>query len=231
MKIIFSLGLVIILFFLALLLVFRARPIIRADELSSAERQFKMTSLGLSALSVIASAFFAASSLYVAISAYEYESNDKLGGEAEFYLQSEGDGTGWAQVEVEIHNEGGASALVDKVVINSSRGEEVEILPAGAYVETANGKYDEFGVKSFSLEPGSTKTFRVRIDDVQDSSLAGMTVAGCAVYTVDGEKHDLGISFMQGFASGPHDYCSAFATPFHAPLLQRSMADCHTLTI
>lgn len=27
------------------------------------------------------------------------------------------------------------------------------------------------------------------------------------------------------------DYCSAFATPFHAPLLQRSMADCHTLTI
>ena len=23
------------------------------------------------------------------------------------------------------------------------------------------------------------------------------------------------------------DYCSAFATPFHAPLLQRSMADCH----
>ena len=29
----------------------------------------------------------------------------------------------------------------------------------------------------------------------------------------------------------PFDYCSAFATPFHAPLLQRSMADCHTLTI
>ena len=28
-----------------------------------------------------------------------------------------------------------------------------------------------------------------------------------------------------------NDYCSAFATPFHAPLLQRSMADCHTLTI
>ena len=33
-------------------------------------------------------------------------------------------------------------------------------------------------------------------------------------------------------ASAPiADYCSAFATPFHAPLLQRSMADCHTLTI
>lgn len=30
---------------------------------------------------------------------------------------------------------------------------------------------------------------------------------------------------------GRDDYCSAFATPFHAPLLQRSMADCHTLTI
>ena len=26
-------------------------------------------------------------------------------------------------------------------------------------------------------------------------------------------------------------YCAVFATPFHAPLLQRSMADCHTLTI
>ena len=32
-------------------------------------------------------------------------------------------------------------------------------------------------------------------------------------------------------ATSPVDYCSAFATPFHAPLLQRSMADCHTLTI
>lgn len=31
--------------------------------------------------------------------------------------------------------------------------------------------------------------------------------------------------------SPSNDYCSAFATPFHAPLLQRSMADCHTLTI
>ena len=35
-------------------------------------------------------------------------------------------------------------------------------------------------------------------------------------------------SLGEGFV---FDYCSAFATPFHAPLLQRSMADCHTLTI
>ena len=27
------------------------------------------------------------------------------------------------------------------------------------------------------------------------------------------------------------DYCSAFATPFHAPLLQRSMTDCYASTI
>jgi len=33
------------------------------------------------------------------------------------------------------------------------------------------------------------------------------------------------------FQAESADYCSAFATPFHAPLLQRSMADCHTLTI
>jgi len=38
------------------------------------------------------------------------------------------------------------------------------------------------------------------------------------------------IKGLAGYSLTP-DYCSAFATPFHAPLLQRSMADCHTLTI
>ena len=42
-------------------------------------------------------------------------------------------------------------------------------------------------------------------------------------------KHD-GFHIVEG-QDVKADYCSAFATPFHAPLLQRSMADCHTLTI
>ena len=37
--------------------------------------------------------------------------------------------------------------------------------------------------------------------------------------------------FVDPNSVASYDYCSAFATPFHAPLLQRSMADCHTLTI
>ena len=66
----------------------------------------------------------------------------------------------------------------------------------------------------------------------------GRSPRGEAPFTIRQFADDL-LAFMDGqgierahllgFSDG--DYCSAFATPFHAPLLQRSMADCHTLTI
>lgn len=198
MEIIVPIGAAVILVILASCVFFMAWSTIKSGELSHAERQFKITSLALSSLSVIASAVFAASSLYIAISTYEYESKGEVSGKAVFYLQSESAGSGWAQVTVSLHNEGGAPVVVERVVVDGQEGEE-QILPAVSYIETFGEEYDEFGVKPIALDAGSVKTFRVKIGDVQDSPLADMTISGCAVHTLDGTRYELPISFIQGF--------------------------------
>mgnify|MGYP000564542253 CR=1 FL=1 len=125
---------------------------------------------------------------------------------------------------------------------SESRKTEEQITAEGTSISGDNpADQGNAGVKLSDTEPCAPDVRPSEIQVAKESIAADQAVAGGNATVVDEVNASTSISTEDSAKSQENspsysqktwvDYCSAFATPFHAPLLQRSMADCHTLTI
>ena len=106
------------------------------------------------------------------------------------------------------------------------RGED-QRSPLGVLGELEAGVFD--GAVGMGDAPDAASAVLGDFDRVELQGMADLDVKAISLWQKRGMAALFNIPYAKSVSKLA--YCAVFATPFHAPLLQRSMADCHTLTI